>query len=341
MDLITGAAGFIGFHLAKKHLEMGSHLVAVDNLNDYYDVSLKNARLLELKKYPNFTFHKIDISDRNLIPELFSQYNFKRVIHLAAQAGVRYSIANPLEYVDSNILGFTNIIEASRRHNIEHFIYASTSTVYGANTTQPFSVSQSTNHPLAIYPATKKCNELIAHAYSHLHKLPTTGLRFFTVYGPWGRPDMALFLFTKALFNDEPLNVYNYGNMMRDFTYIDDIVECISLVMDKKAEPNPDWDATTPDPSSSNAPYRIYNIGNSQPVPLMEYIRTIEKATEKKAKLNLLPLQAGDAFSTHADTSCFEKEFSYKPKTTVADGVKQFVEWYKQFYHHDLNQVFN
>jgi UDP-glucuronate 4-epimerase len=332
MILITGAAGFIGFHLAKKRLEMGDEVVGVDNLNDYYDVSLKKARLKQLKKFPKFIYEEIDISDRILVPKLFKSYAFSQVVNLAAQAGVRHSIEDPLAYIDSNVLGFTNIIEGCRHSKVEHLVYASTSSVYGANELQPYSESRSVDHPLAIYAATKKANELIAHAYSHLYALPTTGLRFFTVYGPWGRPDMALFLFTKAILNDEPINVFNNGKMVRDFTYIDDIIEGISRAIDCPAKPNTDWDAMNPDPSSSYAPYRIYNIGNNKPVQLMDYISAIEKELGKKAKLNMMPMQDGDVPSTYADVSKLEHDLGYLPEISVSKGVGLFVRWYKEFY---------
>jgi len=332
MLLITGAAGFIGFHIARKRLEMGDIVVGVDNLNDYYDPSLKEARLALLKSFENFTFEKINIADRAQVPKLFARYNFSCVVNLAAQAGVRYSIENPLAYIDSNVLGFTNIIEGCRHHNVEHLVYASTSSVYGANELQPFSESHSVDHPLAIYAASKKCNELIAHSYAHLYGLPSTGLRFFTVYGPWGRPDMALFLFTKAMMNDEPIDVFNHGNMVRDFTYVDDLVEGISMAIDSPAKPNESWDAQDPDPASSNVPYKIYNIGNSKPVPLMDYIQAIEKALGKKAKLNMMPMQDGDVQSTFADTNKMQKDLGYKSVTSVEDGVAKFVDWYKLYF---------
>ncbi len=311
---------------------MGESVVGVDNLNNYYDVTLKMARLEQLKKYRNFTFEKIDISDRNVVPKLFNKYAFTKVVNLAAQAGVRYSMENPLAYIDSNVLGFTNIIEGCRHHKIEHLVYASTSSVYGANEAQPFSESKSVDHPLAIYAATKKCNELIAHSYSHLYGLPTTGLRFFTVYGPWGRPDMAFFLFTKAILNDEPINVFNHGDMVRDFTYVDDIVEGVSRALDNSAQPNERWDAMNPDPATSAAPYRIYNIGNNNPVFLMDYIHAVEKALGKKAKLNMMPMQAGDVPSSYADVSKLESDLGYSPKTTVQEGVRRFVLWYREYY---------
>lgn len=341
MLLITGCAGFIGFHLTQKRLEMGDSVVGVDNLNDYYDVSLKRARLAILKQYSNFTFEKLDIADRVKIPELFNKYSFKRVVNLAAQAGVRYSIENPLAYIDANVLGFTNIIEGCRHHKVEHLVYASTSSVYGANELQPFSESKSVDHPLAIYAATKKCNELIAHSYSHLYDLPTTGLRFFTVYGPWGRPDMALFLFTKAIMAGQPINVFNHGNMIRDFTYVGDIVEGISRAIDSPAKPNPDWDAKNPDPATSYVPYKIYNIGNNKPVPLMDYIQAVEKALGKKAKLNMMPMQAGDVPSTNADVSKLVHDLGYRPSVSVEDGVRMFVDWYCQYYSLDVSRLLN
>ena len=331
MLLITGVAGFIGFHLAKRRLEMGNEVIGVDNLNEYYDVRLKLARLEQLKKFSRFKFIKLDISNRDAVPKLFKNYLFDCVVNLAAQAGVRYSLENPLAYIDSNVLGFTNIIEGCRAYEIKHLVYASTSSVYGANELQPFSESHSTEHPLAIYAATKKCNELIAHSYSHLYGLPTTGLRFFTVYGPWGRPDMALFLFTKAMLNDESIDVFNHGKMVRDFTYIDDIVEGVSLAVDHPAQPDLNWDGMTPDPSSSFVPYRIYNIGNNRPIQLMAYISAIEKALDKKAILNMLPMQPGDVPSTNADVSKLIRDFGYRPKVSVENGVSQFVTWYQQF----------
>lgn len=332
MLLITGTSGFIGFHLAKKRLEMGKEVIGIDNHNDYYDVSLKEARLQQLEKYKNFIFEKIDIADTDAVNRIFERYLIKRVVSLAAQAGVRYSIKNPLAYIHSNIVGFTNIIEACRHHQIEHLVYASTSSVYGANAKQPFSETDSVGHPLAIYAASKRSNELIAHSYAHLYGLPSTGLRFFTVYGPWGRPDMALFLFTKAILNDQPIEVFNHGKMVRDFTYIDDIVEGVSRAIDQPAQPDPSWDAQAPNLATSYAPYRIYNIGNSQPVELMNYIQALEAALQKKAKLNMLPMQAGDVVSTYADTSRLQQDLMYQPKTSVGEGVKRFVDWYRQFY---------
>ena len=330
--LVTGAAGFIGFHLAKKRLEMGDTVIGVDNLNDYYDVRLKLARLSHLEKFPNFTFEKLDITEQMRVKEIFDKYKFNNVVNLAAQAGVRYSIENPMAYIDSNVIGFTNIIEGCRHNNIKHLVYASTSSVYGANGLQPFSESHSVDHPLAIYAASKKCNELIAHSYSHLYHLPTTGLRFFTVYGPWGRPDMALFLFVKAMLNNKPINVFNHGKMIRDFTYVDDIVNGICLTIDHPAESNKDWNAMDPDPSSSTAPYRLYNIGNNKPVPLMSYIKAIENALGKKASINFMPMQDGDVPSTCADITKLKNDLNYQPKVSVDLGVRNFVSWYREFY---------
>lgn len=331
MLLITGSSGFIGFHLAKKMLEKGKEVIGIDNHNDYYDVSLKEARWQQLQKYDNFIFEKIDIAESALVNKVFERYPIQRVVNLAAQAGVRYSIKNPLAYIHSNVLGFTNIIEACRHHHVEHLVYASTSSVYGANSKQPFSEKDGVDHPLAIYAATKRSNELIAHSYAHLYSLPSTGLRFFTVYGPWGRPDMALFLFTKAILNDQPIDVFNHGNMLRDFTYIDDIVEGVSRAIDQTAKPDPDWNSFSPNPASSNAPYRIYNIGNHQPIKLMDYIHALEKALGKKASLNMLPMQDGDVLSTYADVSLLEKDFNYRPVVSVDQGVEAFVQWYKSF----------
>jgi UDP-glucuronate 4-epimerase len=332
MLLITGCAGFIGYHASVKRLKQGDTVLGIDNLNDYYDVSLKKARLEQLKSFPGFLFQKMDIADGVAVAALFDSHPITHVIHLAAQAGVRYSIEQPLPYIESNILGFTHIIEGCRHHKIRHLVYASSSSVYGANTQQPFSESHGVDHPLALYAASKKCNELIAHAYAHLYRLPSTGLRFFTVYGPWGRPDMALFLFTKAILNDEPIDVFNHGNMTRDFTYVDDIVEGVSRVLDAPAQPNDLWYAQQPDPASSHAPYRVYNIGSSKPVPLMDYIHAVEKALGKKAKMNMLPMQLGDVPSTSSDTSKLKKNFGYQPTTSVEEGVARFVAWYQRFY---------
>lgn len=331
--LITGVAGFIGFHLAKFRLERGDSVIGIDNLNDYYDVSLKQARLEQLQTYPNFSFYQIDITDMQTINTIFASHQPQRVINLAGQAGVRYSLTNPHAYVQANIIGFTNIIEACRHHQIEHLIYASSSSVYGANAAQPYKESDGVNHPLAIYAATKKANELIAHSYSHLYQLPTTGLRFFTVYGPWGRPDMAFFSFTRDILAGKAIKVYNHGQMQRDFTYIDDIIAGVSLAIDKRANPNPDWSPHEPDAASSNAPYRIYNIGCGNPVNLLDYIEAIEQAVGKKAIKEFLPLQDGDVLATHADTQRLQNDLGYLPKIGFKEGVSRFVEWYLSFYH--------
>ncbi|WP_028388455.1 NAD-dependent epimerase [Legionella fairfieldensis] len=330
--LITGAAGFIGFHLAKFRLERGDLVIGVDNLNDYYEVSLKHARLKQLDAYPNFQFYEADITDASKINDIFNKHQPQRVVNLAAQAGVRYSLTHPHAYTQANIVGFTTIIEACRHHQIEHLIYASTSSVYGANNTQPYQESQGTNHPLTIYAATKKANELIAHSYSHLYQLPTTGLRFFTVYGPWGRPDMAFFSFTRDILAGNPIKVYNHGKMQRDFTYIDDIIVGLSLVIDNQAQASPDWSGYDPDPASSNAPYKIYNIGCGDPVNLLDYIDAIERATGKKAIKEFFPVQAGDVLSTHADTQQIQDDLGYRPKIHFQEGVSRFVEWYLHYY---------
>jgi UDP-glucuronate 4-epimerase len=330
--LVTGAAGFIGFHTAKLLLERGDEVVGLDNLNDYYDVSLKEARLQQLQVYPNFSFVKLDLADRTGMAELFKKGRFQRVIHLAAQAGVRYSIENPMAYIDSNIVGFANILEGCRHNDVEHLVYASTSSVYGANTAMPFSVHQNVDHPLSFYAATKKANELMAHTYAHLYRLPVTGLRFFTVYGPWGRPDMALFKFTRNILAGKPIDVFNYGNHRRDFTYIDDIVEGVVRAADRIAQPNENWDSDRPDPGTSKAPYRLYNIGNNRPVELMRYIEVLEQCLGRKAEKNLLPLQAGDVPDTYADVEDLVRDVGYKPATPVEVGVKKFVEWYLSYY---------
>ncbi len=332
MILVTGAAGFIGFHLSKKLLDRGEVVVGLDCVNDYYDVRIKYARLEILKTYENFTFEKIDLVDRASLQGLFERYPVKSVVNLAAQAGVRYSIDNPYAYVDSNLIGFVNLIECCRHHHIEHLVFASTSSAYGANTKQPFDESQNVDHPLALYAATKRANELMAHSYASLFKLPCTGLRFFTVYGPWGRPDMALFKFAKSILADQAIDVYNHGKMTRDFTYVGDIVEGIDRVLQKPAQPNPAWDSNNPDPASSYAPYRIYNIGNNNPVLLMDYIYALEEALGKKAHYNFMGMQAGDVSSTYADVTRLEKEFGYKPSTSVKEGVSQFVKWYREYY---------
>lgn len=330
--LLTGAAGFIGYHTSTKLLERGDEVIGVDNLNDYYDVSLKEARLANLQKYENFRFLKISVEDKNGMENAFKENRPQRVIHLAAQAGVRYSLVNPYAYIDSNIMGFINILEGCRHNHVEHLVYASSSSVYGGNTAMPFSEHDNIDHPVSLYAATKKSNELMAHTYSHLYRLPTTGLRFFTVYGPWGRPDMALFLFTKGILEDKPIDVFNYGNMVRDFTYVDDIVEGVVRVTDKVAEPDPAFNPEKPDPAISNAPYRVFNIGNNQPVKLMEYIEALESALGKTAEKNLMEIQPGDVQATYADTTELEKAVGFKPKTNVKDGVKKFVEWYRNYY---------
>ena len=330
--LVTGAAGFIGSHLSRQLLERGDEVIGVDNMNDYYEVSLKEARLSTLLHFEGFRFVKADIADRSAMEELFEKSGFEGVVNLAAQAGVRYSIQNPHSYVESNIVGFLNILEGCRHHGVKHLVYASSSSVYGANETMPFSVHDNVDHPLSLYAASKKANELMAHTYSHLYNLPTTGLRFFTVYGPWGRPDMALFLFTEAILNDKPIKVFNYGKHRRDFTYIDDIVEGVLRTLDHVAEPNPDWSGLNPDPGSSKAPWRVYNIGNSQPVELMDYIAALEEALGKSAIKEFLPMQPGDVPDTYADVDQLIKDVNYKPETSVKDGIRRFVAWYREYY---------
>ncbi|MFQ3234671.1 MAG: UDP-glucuronate 4-epimerase [Paraglaciecola sp.] len=333
--LVTGAAGFIGYHVCQFLLSRGEEIIGIDNINDYYDPKLKHGRLDELGKHPqvaNFTFIKMDIADREKMATLFQENSFDKVVHLAAQAGVRYSIENPHAYIDSNIVGFTNVLEGCRHHKVQHLVYASSSSVYGANESMPFSVSDNVDHPLSLYAASKKANELMAHTYSHLYDLPTTGLRFFTVYGPWGRPDMALFKFTKAIIEDEPIKVYNYGNHRRDFTYIDDIVSGIISTVDHNAIGNPSWDGSSPDPSTSKAPWRVYNIGAQTPVNLLDFITTLEAALGKQAVKEMLPMQAGDVPDTFADVQALVDEVGYQPKTTLEVGVKSFVSWYRGFY---------
>lgn len=337
--LVTGAAGFIGFSTAKKLLERGDTVVGLDNFNDYYDVSLKEARADILDGYDTFSMHRIDLADRAAIEALFAEEQFDKVVHLAAQAGVRYSLENPHAYIDSNIVGTLHILEGCRHNGVQHLVYASSSSVYGANTTMPFSIHQNVDHPLALYGATKKANELMAHTYSNLYELPTTGLRFFTVYGPFGRPDMALFMFTKNIIEGKPIDVFNFGKHKRDFTYIDDIVEGVIRTMDNTATPNKAWDPATPDPGTSRAPYRIYNIGNQQPVELMDYIGAIEDCLGKKAEMNLLPLQPGDVPDTWADTEDLAADVGYQPNTPIEVGVKNFVEWYLEFYKVDLKRT--
>ena len=330
--LVTGAAGFIGYFTARKLIERGDEVVGLDNLNDYYDVSLKLARLKQIGANPRFRFVRLDVADRPGIEQLFAAERFQRVIHLAAQAGVRYSLKNPHAYIESNVLGFMNILEACRANKVEHLTFASSSSVYGANTKMPFSVHDNVDHPLSMYAATKKANELMAHTFSSLHKLPTTGLRFFTVYGPFGRPDMALFTFVRNILEGKPIDVYNYGNHRRDFTYVDDIVEGVVRASDRIAQPDPKWSGEHPDPGSSKAPYRLYNIGNNQPVELMRYIEVIEQALGRKAEKNMLPMQPGDVPDTFADIDDLERDVGYRPTTPVEVGVKRFVEWYLDFY---------
>jgi UDP-glucuronate 4-epimerase len=329
--LVTGAAGFIGSHLSCRFLDRGDEVLGIDNLNDYYDVGLKKARLARLTVKPGFRFAKVDLADRQGIANLFKTERPQRVVNLAAQAGVRYSIQNPHAYVDSNLVGFVNILEGCRHNGIEHLVYASSSSVYGANTLMPFSIHNNVDHPLSLYAASKKSNELIAHTYSHLYNLPTTGLRFFTVYGPWGRPDMALFLFTKAILEGRPIDVFNNGQMRRDFTYVDDIVEGVLRVTDRVARPNPDWSGAKPDPGTSNAPYRIYNIGNNNPVELMHLIACLEQAIGVAAKKNFLPMQAGDVPATYADVEDLFQNCGFRPETPIETGIERFVSWYRGF----------
>ena len=329
--LITGAAGFIGFHLSKSLLGQGNSVIGIDNLNEYYDVNLKKARLNELKGDPEFIFHKLDLVDRKGIEKLFSENNLDYVVNLAAQAGVRYSLENPHAYIDSNIVGFLNILEGCRNNDIKHLVFASSSSVYGANTMMPFSVHHNVDHPVSLYAATKKSNELMAHSYASLYKLPCTGLRFFTVYGPLGRPDMALFLFTKAILENRPIDVFNLGKMKRDFTYIDDIVEGVIRVTDKIPEPDTGWNSDNPDPATSYAPYRIYNIGNNNPIELMKFIEVLEGCLGKKAEKNLLPMQPGDVHETCADVDDLIN-IGFKPSTPIEKGIKKFVEWFLSYY---------
>ena len=333
--IVTGSAGFIGYFVCIKLLERGESIIGIDNHNDYYDRNIKEERLKKLEKFQNYKHFRVDISDQKKLEEIFKSYKVQDVVNLAAQAGVRYSIENPSAYIKSNIVGFANILENCRQYKIEHLVYASTSSVYGANTKMPFSEHDSTNHPLSVYAASKKSNELMAHTYSYLFKLPTTGLRFFTVYGPWGRPDMALFKFTKSILNEKPIDVFNYGKHTRDFTYIDDIVEGVIKVLENPAEVDKTWNSSKPDPSNSLAPWCIYNIGNNQPVQLMDYIYALEKALGKKAKINFLPLQPGDVLDTYASVENLKERFKYKPSTSVADGVSNFVKWYKDYYQNN------
>lgn len=345
--LITGTAGFIGFYIAQTLLKRGDEVIGLDNINDYYEVDLKYSRLAVcgIKKelirygnpvlsgtYDNYQFYKLNLEDREAVLSLFKEHKFDRVCHLAAQAGVRYSITHPFAYINSNIVGFMSILEGCRYNKVKHLVYASSSSIYGLNKTQPFSVRHNVDHPVSLYAASKKSNELMAHTYAHLYKLPVTGLRFFTVYGPWGRPDMAYFLFTRAIFKDKPIDVYNYGNMERDYTYIDDVVQGVIRVIDKAPGGNASWNEMNPDPSSSPAPYKVYNIGNNSPVKLMDFIKTIETACGKEAKKNMLPMQPGDVLSTYADVDELEKDFGYKPGTPISTGIKRFVQWYKSYY---------
>jgi UDP-glucuronate 4-epimerase len=330
--LLTGAAGFIGMTTTLRLLARGDTVVGLDNLNDYYEVSLKHARLARLSSHPNFRFVQMNVEDRPGMEALFAQERFDRVIHLAAQAGVRYSLKNPHAYIDSNIVGFMNVLEGCRHSGVQHLVYASSSSVYGGNTKMPFSEHDSVDHPVSMYAATKKANELMAHTYSHLFGLPTTGLRFFTVYGPWGRPDMALFLFTKAILEGRPIDVFNHGQMQRDFTFVDDIVEGVIRVMDRSAEPNPGFISDTPDPGTSNAPYRVFNIGNHSPVQLLDYIGCIEDALGMKAQKNLLPLQDGDVPATYADVDALRDWVGFTPATDIRTGVARFVAWYREYY---------
>jgi UDP-glucuronate 4-epimerase len=330
--LVTGAAGFIGMTTSLRLLARGDEVVGLDNLNDYYSVQLKLDRLARLQALPGFRFAKLDVADRDGMAALFAAEKFDRVIHLAAQAGVRYSLENPHAYIDSNIVGFTNILEGCRHSQVQHLTYASSSSVYGGNTRMPFSVHHSVDHPVSLYAATKKANELMAHTYSHLYGLPTTGLRFFTVYGPWGRPDMALFLFTKAILEGRPIDVFNRGEMQRDFTYIDDIVEGVIRVSDRVATPNPDYTADAPDPGTSNAPFRVFNIGNHDPVPLMDFIGAIEEALGQTAQKNLLPMQPGDVPATYADVEALTDWTGFMPKTPIREGIGRFVAWYRDYY---------
>lgn len=330
--LVTGVAGFIGCKVAQNLLEKGFQVVGVDNLNNYYDVELKQSRLQHIVKNPSFEFHMVDICDSDKLLKIFSNYNFERVIHLAAQAGVRYSIDNPKAYADSNIIGHLNILEACRHNNVKHLIYASSSSVYGLNTKTPFETSDSVDHPVSLYAATKKANELMSHSYSHLYGIPTTGLRFFTVYGPWGRPDMAPFIFTKKIINGEPIDINNNGDMWRDFTYIDDIVEGVVRIADVVPTRNEDWAVESGTPATSSAPYAVYNIGNGSPINLMEFIQEIELALEIEAKKNFREMQPGDVYKTYADTADLFEATGYKPQVGVKEGVQKFVDWYKEFY---------
>ncbi|GAB4153807.1 MAG: NAD-dependent epimerase [Planctomycetaceae bacterium] len=334
--LVTGAAGFIGYHLSAKLLSRNETVLGLDNLNDYYDVSLKRDRLAQLESESGFTFHQADLANRDAISRLFAEQSFDVVVNLAAQAGVRYSLTHPHAYIDANINGFLNILEGCRAAKVGHLVYASSSSVYGSNTHMPFSVHDNVDHPISLYAATKKANELMAHTYSHLYGIPTTGLRFFTVYGPWGRPDMALFKFTKAILAGEPIDVYNHGNMRRDFTYIDDIVEGVIRVMQRIPQPNNDWSGDHPDPATSKAPYAIYNIGNHQPVELMDVISMLETCLGKTARKNLLPMQPGDVPATYADVDDLSRDVGFRPSTPIDVGIQRFVEWYREYYEIEM-----
>jgi UDP-glucuronate 4-epimerase len=334
--LVTGAAGFIGFHTSKKLIDSGYDVVGLDNINDYYDVNLKKNRLKILQDYERFTLYKINLEDQSAVENLFKKESPQRVIHLAAQAGVRNSIHNPEIYIQSNIIGTFHILEVCRHNQVEHLVYASTSSAYGLNTNYPFSTHDSASHPASLYGATKLANELMAHSYSHLYKLPTTGLRFFTVYGPWGRPDMALFLFTKAILDSKPIDLYNHGDMIRDFTYIDDIVEGIIRIVKATPKLNPDWSGVHPDPASSSAPYRLYNIGSNKPVKLMDYVKEIERNLGIKAQFNMMPMQDGDVRKSHADVDDLVRDFEYAPKWNIKDGIKHFIQWYIDYYKINL-----
>jgi UDP-glucuronate 4-epimerase len=346
--LVTGTAGFIGFHLVKRLLSDGCELVGLDSINDYYDVGLKYGRLentgisrdkvqdnqlIGSSIFPGYRFIKLNLEDKEAVLGLFKREKFDKVCHLAAQAGVRYSLDNPYAYIDSNITGFLNVLEACRHHNVGHLVYASSSSVYGLNESMPFSTHQNVDHPLSLYAATKKSCELMAHTYSHLYKLPTVGLRFFSVYGPWGRPDMALFKFTKNILEDKPIDIYNHGNLQRDFTYIDDIVEGIARIMDKPPQPDPTWNGKQPNPSSSKAAYRVYNIGNRSPVPLMDFVHAIEEGLGKVAQKNMQPMQPGDVTATWADCDDLQKDFDYSPGTSIKEGINNFLQWYLSYYH--------
>lgn len=332
--LVTGAAGFIGFHVSQRLLQAGRTVVGVDNINSYYDPSLKEARLDILKNDPSFTFVKQDLADRPATADLFAHHRFPNVIHLAAQAGVRYSIENPHAYIDANLQGFTNVLEGCRHNGCRHLLYASSSSVYGANTKLPFSVHDNVDHPISLYAATKKANELMAHTYSHLYRLPTTGLRFFTVYGPWGRPDMAMFLFAKAITEGRPIKLFNQGNMRRDFTYIDDIAEAIFRLNDRPPQGNPGWSGDAPDPATSLAPWKVYNIGNNNPEELLHVVATLEKELGRTAQRELLPMQPGDVPATYADIEDLARDIGFRPKTSIADGIARFVAWYRDYHKH-------